>query len=149
MAHKTFSKQLDGRRGTSNAVLDDIRSQVGGNFNVAAAGASALLYTVPANRAFHLTTVIAAQSTMALSGTLTIRQSSAGVVPNNSVLLNIAFSRSGVIADKNYVATRIQGCVVIASTTTAKYVRMLATTSRMFCRIGGLLRKRTNVDTTN
>lgn len=136
----------DGRDDSGNPELDRIRSQVGGYGN-AATGAQATLYTVPAGKVLHIGTIIVSKSSPTLSGTAWIR---ASIAATTRTLVGLKFGRSGGThgGSQTFAATKLQGIVVVASTVTPVYIRGVSTTSRFFYRVGGILRNRTDNDTT-
>ena len=144
----TVDMVTDGRNQKDNPRLDEIRSQVG-LYGLAAQATSVLLYTVPANHVLHVTSLNITKNSQAFSQLFRLKKSNP--TGGSAPLLQVYFARSNLHFGHTQLSLDgIEGLRVVASTGAVSYVRAAApnASANLFVRIGGLLRRRTNVDVT-
>jgi len=134
---------VDGRTGETFPVLDDIRSQSGGEALLSAAAGS--VFTVPSGKALILTSygVYNRGDGGGVADRMYIFASTTGAAAQRTVVIN-ELGTSAYLGE-----TGIQGIVIIASISSFCYIRGNPGAGTGFFRIGGLIRDRVNGDVTS
>ena len=139
----------DGRNQHSHPTLDEIRSQVGAWSGYISAGTTTTLVTIEAGKVFHLTTVIIGLDYSISDTTAQIRLNFVGSAASSGEIERWNFGNTASTAfNQNLAVTQKKGSIIVASTITRFYLVASVLTQSATVFVGGILRNRTNEDST-